>query len=131
MHKINIGDVVAIGPHESGQTIPEGTYTVSRVNGDGSFHVGGNTAIWPSRIVSKPQTKWQATLAYLAMKNGGRLNAPTVTCPDCEGERGWTLDDGPRTQRYDERHNETYYGNWEDCPRCGGSGEVEADEVDL
>lgn len=30
--------------------IPAGTYVVSKVNPDNSFHVGGNTAVWPRRI---------------------------------------------------------------------------------
>jgi hypothetical protein len=30
--------------------VPAGTYVVSKVNSDGSFHVGGNTAVWPHRI---------------------------------------------------------------------------------
>ena len=33
--------------------IPAGEYTVSSVNPDGSFHVGGNTAVWPRRIVAR------------------------------------------------------------------------------
>jgi hypothetical protein len=32
--------------------VPAGDYVVSRVNEDGSFHVGGNTAVWPRRVVS-------------------------------------------------------------------------------
>lgn len=35
---------------EPGAIVPAGSYTVSRVNPDGSFHVGGNTAVWPNRI---------------------------------------------------------------------------------
>lgn len=31
--------------------IPAGTYRVSKVNADGSFHVGGNTAVWPRRVL--------------------------------------------------------------------------------
>lgn len=30
--------------------IPAGTYRVSKINANGSFHVGGNTAVWPRRI---------------------------------------------------------------------------------
>ena len=33
--------------------IPAGRYTVNKVNSTGSFHVGGNTAVWPSRIKHK------------------------------------------------------------------------------
>jgi len=38
--------------HEDGCIVPAGFYTVSRVNADGSFHVGGNTAVWPRRIIT-------------------------------------------------------------------------------
>lgn len=31
--------------------IPDGWHEVSRVNDDGSFHCGGNTAVWPRRII--------------------------------------------------------------------------------
>lgn len=30
--------------------IPQGEYVVSKINSDGSFHVGGRTAVWPRRI---------------------------------------------------------------------------------
>lgn len=33
--------------------IPAGRYRVSLVNEDGSFHVGGRTAVWPHRIVAR------------------------------------------------------------------------------
>lgn len=33
--------------------VPAGRYRVSKINDDGSFHVGGNTAVWPSRIVAR------------------------------------------------------------------------------
>jgi len=36
---------------EAGSIIPAGEYTVSKVNADGSFHVGGNTAVWPRRVI--------------------------------------------------------------------------------
>jgi hypothetical protein len=35
--------------------IPAGTYRISKMNADGSFHVGGNTAVWPHRIVKMSQ----------------------------------------------------------------------------
>jgi len=46
-----------IGHTEAPQTIvPDGWHTVSKINPDGSFHVGGLTAVWPSRIAEiKPQ----------------------------------------------------------------------------
>lgn len=37
--------------HEPDCIIPAGAYTVSKVNSDGSFHVGGNVAVWPRRVV--------------------------------------------------------------------------------
>lgn len=43
------GDRVTLEP-EPGAIVPAGSYTVSRVNPDGSFHVGGNTAVWPKRL---------------------------------------------------------------------------------
>lgn len=51
-----IGDVM-VGDHvtlddEEDCTVPPGTYQVSKVNENGSFHVGGNTAVWPRRILS-------------------------------------------------------------------------------
>lgn len=36
--------------------IPAGTYVVSKVNPDNSFHVGGNTAVWPRRIEAVHQS---------------------------------------------------------------------------
>lgn len=33
--------------------VPAGRYRVSKVNEDGSFHVGGRTAVWPERIVAR------------------------------------------------------------------------------
>lgn len=47
---IQPGDRVTLR-HEAGCIIPAGQYTVSKVNQDGSFHVGGNTAVWPRRVV--------------------------------------------------------------------------------
>lgn len=46
---MTVGDRVDL-KHEDGAMIPAGSYVVSRVNHDGSFHVGGNTAVWPRRI---------------------------------------------------------------------------------
>lgn len=37
--------------------IPAGEYTVSKVNPDGSFHVGGRTAVWPRRIINGENAK--------------------------------------------------------------------------
>ncbi len=51
MKQIEAGDQVTLGEAEAGHVIPAGTYTVSKVNPDGSFHVGGNTAVWPSRVL--------------------------------------------------------------------------------
>lgn len=49
-HFMTIGQKVTLC-HEPGCIVPAGTYTVSKINPDGSFHVGGNTAVWPRRIV--------------------------------------------------------------------------------
>lgn len=46
---MRVGDKVVL-VDELDCTIPPGAYRVSRVNSDGSFHVGGNTAVWPRRI---------------------------------------------------------------------------------
>lgn len=46
------GLVVVLGD-EDDAIVPAGTYKVSSVNEDGSFHVeGGNTAIWPRRVAA-------------------------------------------------------------------------------
>lgn len=47
-----VGDSVKL-VDEDDAIIPVGTYIVSKINPDGSFHVGGNTAIWPRRIESQ------------------------------------------------------------------------------
>lgn len=50
MHLVlSIGDIVML-INEPDCIVPPGAYRVSKVNQDGSFHVGGNTAIWPTRI---------------------------------------------------------------------------------
>jgi len=46
-----VGDLVYLAD-EPDCFVPEGEYVVSQVNDDGSFHVGGTTAIWPRRILS-------------------------------------------------------------------------------
>ncbi len=61
------GDSVTLRD-ESGSIIPAGRHTVSRVNPDGSFHVGGNTAVWPARVeddatVTHPKTETHESLA--------------------------------------------------------------------
>jgi hypothetical protein len=47
-----VGDFVFLD-HEEGSIIPEGGHVVSHVNPDGSFHVGGNTAVWPHRVAGR------------------------------------------------------------------------------
>jgi hypothetical protein len=47
--KVEAGDFVVLA-EEDDSIVPAGTYRVSKVNPDGSFHVGGNTAVWPRRI---------------------------------------------------------------------------------
>lgn len=51
MREIFVGDQVTLDDDDD-EIIPAGTYIVSQVNDDGSFHVGGNTAVWPHRILS-------------------------------------------------------------------------------
>jgi hypothetical protein len=51
MAGVMVGDQVTLDDEED-CIIPAGTYTVSKVNENGSFHVGGNTAVWPRRILS-------------------------------------------------------------------------------
>lgn len=46
------GDRVVLR-NEPGVIIPAGEYTVSKVNADGSFHVGGNVSVWPRRIIHR------------------------------------------------------------------------------
>lgn len=46
----DVGDIVVIDD-EADCIVPAGVYRVSAVNDNGSFHVGGNTAIWPRRIL--------------------------------------------------------------------------------
>lgn len=36
--------------HEDDCIVPAGNHFISQVNPDGSFHVGGNTAVWPRRV---------------------------------------------------------------------------------
>lgn len=50
-YKPRVGDVVVLG-HEDDCIVPEGTYTVTAVNENGSFHVGGNIGVWPRRVVA-------------------------------------------------------------------------------
>ena len=47
---MKVGQIVTLND-EIDSIIPAGSYRVSKVNADGSFHVGGNTAVWPRRIV--------------------------------------------------------------------------------
>lgn len=47
---MEIGSIITLAGFEPGCIVPDGEYTVSKVNADGSFHVGGRTAVWPSRI---------------------------------------------------------------------------------
>ena len=51
MAGVMVGDQVTLDDEED-CIIPTGTYTVSKVNENGSFHVGGNTAVWPRRILA-------------------------------------------------------------------------------
>lgn len=46
---LRAGDFVVL-TDEADCIVPAGRHRVSKVNPDGSFHVGGNTAVWPRRI---------------------------------------------------------------------------------
>lgn len=46
----HVGQKIVLG-HEDGSVVPAGVYRVSKINPDGSFHVGGNTAVWPRRVL--------------------------------------------------------------------------------
>lgn len=51
------GDHILLTGFEPGCIIPDGWHEVSEVNANGSFHVGGRTAVWPRRIKEiKPKT---------------------------------------------------------------------------
>lgn len=54
---MKIGDQVALADFGPGCIVPDGLHTVSKINPDGSFHVGGRTAVWPERL--RPMTRWQ------------------------------------------------------------------------
>ena len=49
--KVKVGDKVILKKEED-SIVPSGEHRVSSVNEDGSFHVGGNTAVWSTRIES-------------------------------------------------------------------------------
>lgn len=49
MAQLKVGQSVLL-KDEDDCIIPAGKYIVSQVNTDGSFHVGGNTAVWPRRL---------------------------------------------------------------------------------
>lgn len=48
----SVGDTVTL-LHEDGCVIQAGDHVISQINTDGSFHVGGNTAVWPRRIAPR------------------------------------------------------------------------------
>lgn len=51
---IRLGARVILGSYASAPAtiIPDGVHIVSRVNDDGTIHVGGNTAVQPSRVIA-------------------------------------------------------------------------------
>lgn len=49
---MSVGDEVEL-VDETDAIVPAGKYKVSKINENGSFHVGGNTAVWPKRIKKK------------------------------------------------------------------------------
>lgn len=56
LNDLEPGDSILLSDFEPGCIIPDGWHTVSAVNPDGSFHVGGNTAVWPHRIKETAKT---------------------------------------------------------------------------
>lgn len=50
------GTLVLLTGFGPGCIIPDGWHVVSDVNEDGSFHVGGRTAVWPHRIRETAKT---------------------------------------------------------------------------
>ena len=58
---IKVGDKLTLEKFEKGDIIPNGDYIISSVNNDGSFHVGGLTAVWPSRIKKEKHGKTNNT----------------------------------------------------------------------
>lgn len=46
---MKVGDKVVL-LEEVESIIPAGEYIVSKINEDGSFHVGGNIVVWERRI---------------------------------------------------------------------------------
>lgn len=47
----SVGLTVVLGDEE-GSIVPAGTYQISALNDNGSFHVGGNVAVWPRRVTA-------------------------------------------------------------------------------
>lgn len=50
-NNIIVNSVVTLND-ETDCIIPAGEYIVTKVNENGSFHVGGNTVIWPKRVIN-------------------------------------------------------------------------------
>ncbi len=50
--RLKVGTRVTLS-HEPDCIVPEGQYLVTKANPDGSFHVGGLTAVWPRRIIDQ------------------------------------------------------------------------------
>lgn len=51
----------------------------------------------------------------------GRVKDALITCPDCDGERGYEHPVGPGRERGLGIEPDW---EWEDCPRCHGTGQV-------
>lgn len=49
LSSVKIGSIVHLR-HEDDCIVPPGSHVVSKINPDGSFHVGGRTAVWPRRV---------------------------------------------------------------------------------
>lgn len=49
--KPRVGETVLLADEE-GAIVPAGIYVISAINDNGSFHVGGNIAVWPRRVTA-------------------------------------------------------------------------------
>lgn len=92
--------------------------------------VKANPDSYPGPVVqTAPQTPRPPAIV-VQTDFSGHMNLPGKTCPKCDGEGGWPIDeDRPSRSSYCQRHGETYYSNWEDCDECGGSGEVDEEDA--
>lgn len=58
MRKLTVGTRIRLIGYDKGCIIPDGWHTASKINEDGSFHVGGNTAVWSVRVAEIEDLGW-------------------------------------------------------------------------